>query len=75
MATVQKSPCPSCGAADTLALISTLAARPLGSYSLAGVQTKVVAAWRPVLTCSACGPYRVGTYDDDGRHVTFPSLA
>lgn len=51
-------PCPECGTVGTVALRPAMVAKPLGSFSLAGVQMKV-SAWRGwELACSAC-PFRV----------------
>lgn len=72
MTTVQESPCPVCGTADTLKLDVRLVANAIGSFSIAGAMPKVTARERPVLTCSACGLDVLGQFDPDGRHVTFP---
>ncbi len=74
MATVEESPCPSCGSTGTLSLDQVFEAKPVGSYSLAGVMVKAVARHRPVLRCSACGLDHRGEYDTDGRHVSFPPV-
>jgi hypothetical protein len=72
MATIQDSPCPGCGARGTLHISDQYAAQPVTTSSLAGVQVKITAQRRPVLTCSACPLMLVGSYDHDGRHVSFP---
>jgi len=64
--------CPKCQAPPgSLSVEFKLAAKPLGTWSLAGAQTKVAAEWRPVLACSDCDFFRVGSYD--GHHATFPA--
>lgn len=77
MATVDAAPCPvpSCAAVGTLTLDRVFEAKPVGAYSLAGVQLKTTGRFRPVLRCSACGLDHRGEYDPDGRHVTFPPLS
>lgn len=53
------TPCAKCGAVGHLRLEvrSTLVAKPLGTWSLAGVQCKTVASEQPWpwLVCDACG--------------------
>ena len=46
--------CPGCGQ-RALQLQGRLAASPLGSFSLAGVQTKVTAKAVTYLVCTSCG--------------------
>jgi hypothetical protein len=74
VATAEESPCPVCGATDTLQIESRLVASPIGSFALAGAMPKVSARNRPVLTCSACGLNVTGEFTADGRHATFPPL-
>lgn len=70
---IEAVPCPVCDAPPgSLRLGETLQAKPIGRFSLAGVQTKVSARPAPVLTCDQCDLRLVGEYDGDGRHVTFP---
>lgn len=69
MPTVDTSPCPRCAVSGTLALGVTLV--PTGGV-VAGTGVNVPAVEAPVLTCSACRMRKVGRYDPDGRHVTFP---
>jgi hypothetical protein len=72
MGTIDLSACPSCAAPPgSLRLSDQFVAAPIGSFSLAGVGTKVTATRRPVLSCGACGLEVTGVYDPDGRHVTF----
>lgn len=73
MPTVDQSSCPRCGTPGALALGEALVAEPLGSFSVPGAQIKITARGRPILTCSACGLHRVGEYDSDRQHVTFPA--
>jgi hypothetical protein len=74
MATIDQSSCPKCGAGPgTLTLSKGMQALPIGTWSLAGVQLKTSAIEVPVVDCSACGLHVVGSYDPDGRHVTFPN--
>jgi hypothetical protein len=71
--TIEDSPCPSCGAAPgCLSVEFRLAAKSVGSFSLAGAQTKFAATEVPELSCSACGLFLTGVFDGDGRHVSFP---
>jgi hypothetical protein len=71
MATATESPCPRCAAAGTLDIVFRLVAKPVGSFSLAGVMMKFSAQQLPVLTCSGCGLNHVGRWDPDGRHALF----
>lgn len=52
--------CPDCGQVGGLSLTLGLAARPLGSFSIAGAQDKVVARQVAVLACSQCRVSRTG---------------
>jgi hypothetical protein len=54
--------CPDCRAVGSLELVWKLEPSPLGTYSLAGVQTKVSAARVPYLEC-ACG------FSERGKHA------
>lgn len=73
MPTAEQSPCPRCHAAPgTLAIGSTLSARPLGEFSLAGYQMKFSAVEVPVLTCSACALRVVGRFEDGHAVFTPP---
>lgn len=47
--------CPACGTADSIAVHPVLSVKPVGSFSLAGAQTKFVASERFALRCAACG--------------------
>ena len=47
-------PCPGCTAAGTVTVQPVLVGKPLGTYSIAGVQPKAVAERKVALTCS-CG--------------------
>lgn len=51
--------CPKCKS-GTISISMILAAKPLGSYSIAGVQNKVVATPRAEATCSSCDFRAVG---------------
>lgn len=74
MSTIDHSPCPRCGAVESLALTKALIASRPGTYSLSGTTFKVSAVERPVLSCSACDLRVVGEFDADGHHVTFPPV-
>lgn len=52
--------CPRCNAARTLILSKKLVAKPTGTYSLAGVQTKVTATETLVLSCLECDWFVTG---------------
>lgn len=71
MPTARQSPCPVCHVIGRLDITMQLVANPIGTYSIAGAQTKVTAQQRPVLDCTACGLHVVGTIEDD--HAVFPS--
>lgn len=72
MPKAETSSCPACGAAPgALSIEVKLIAKPCTAQSLAGVQMKTGAQRLPVLTCAVCLLKIVGTFDDDGRHVTF----
>lgn len=49
-----RKPCPICGQVGGLSLTPGLVARPLGSFSIAGAQDKVVVCQVAVLACSQC---------------------
>lgn len=50
------SVCPGCGGPKTdMTLATELVADPPGSFSLAGVQTKVTASTETVFRCTRCG--------------------
>lgn len=75
------TPCPRCGVAEgRLAVTVGMAARPLGSHSLAGAQPKVSAREVPVLACSGegCGFRITGVFEPAGAsaasatHASFP---
>jgi hypothetical protein len=51
------SRCPRCGEAGTISINRVLASKPAGTFSVAGVQPKVVAAEKYELTCSHCRLY------------------
>jgi hypothetical protein len=62
--------CPKCSN-GFISIDTVLAAKPLGSYSIAGVQNKVVALPRARAFCSSCDFQVVGylenpTYAEDG---------
>jgi hypothetical protein len=54
---LKKLPCPQCNTQGSLKLENRLVAKPLGSYSIAGAQPKVVATQVPHLVCTkeGCG--------------------
>lgn len=73
MPTAETSQCPRCHAGPgTLQIRSTLQARPIGEFSLAGAQMKVSAVEVPVLTCSACDLHIVGRFEDGHAVFTPP---
>lgn len=51
---VSDTACPACGV-KALAIETRLEAKPTGTYSLAGAQTKVAAVEWPWLMCGSCG--------------------
>ena len=53
-ATPTDTPCPACGY-EFLILEMRLVAKPLGTYSLAGMQLKVAAYEWPYIVCKGCG--------------------
>jgi hypothetical protein len=55
--------CPKCGATGQLTLTPVFAAKPAGSYSLAGVQDKTAAVGAARLSCAACGWWATGRVD------------
>ncbi|MEV0005959.1 hypothetical protein AB0H28_27240 [Micromonospora sp. NPDC050980] len=68
-------PCPRCGATGSIAIEPILASRPAGTYSIAGVQTKIAAEQKWALTCAACHLRIVGhlenaSYDEDQLSFT-----
>lgn len=65
--------CPDCGVSSRInpsgfALEQVIVAKPLGSFSLAGAQTKVSATSRVQLSHS-CGWSVVGRVDADGNNL------
>ena len=69
MPTAAESPCPVCSARNTLKITMRLVANPVGSFSIAGAQTKFTARELPVLDCRACGLHLVGDIADG--HAVF----
>lgn len=55
--------CPKCKT-GSVELNPVAAAKPLGSYSVTGAQTKIVATLRWVATCTACSLHVVGHLED-----------
>lgn len=70
---LKDKPCPACGVVGSLDIEEIFYGKPLGSWSLAGVQVKFSGEWRPVLTCSACDLVRAGTYAPGRTHAHFPA--
>lgn len=67
--------CPSCSATGTITVRPVLAAKPPGTFSLSGAQTKLAAVAAAVAECSACGLSVTGrlenaTLSDGGRGFT-----
>lgn len=56
--------CPECHIGGALTLHLGLTTRPMGSHSLAGMQTKFSARETAEMRCSACGAAQVGRLDD-----------
>lgn len=52
--------CPKCSVYGSLVLDVQLIAKPVGSFSLAGVQTKFSAEEVPALKCELCGWTKTG---------------
>lgn len=65
-AKISRQPCPDCGSVGTMLLGQELVAKPLGTYSIAGAQTKVVAQTKYTITCEECGWKRYGKFE--GRY-------
>jgi len=65
-ATPETTPCPVCSVTGSLSVALRLTPKPFGSFSLAGVGTKVTATEVPVLACAACGMTRDGWVDGRG---------
>jgi hypothetical protein len=68
-------PCPRCGTPGAISVEPVLASKPAGTYSIAGVQTKIVAQQTYVLACSRCDLRVVGhledaTFDEATRSFT-----
>lgn len=53
MSTQTLPPCPSCKQ-DTLTVTWKFAPKPIGTYSIAGAQSKVAAEQVPYLVCGNC---------------------
>lgn len=70
---ITRTACPQCSTVGALTITDVLTAQPIGSFSLAGVQMKVSARPRPVLSCATdgCDFERVGEYTPDGGHAMF----
>jgi hypothetical protein len=64
------APCPVC-ASTTLHIVQKLVATPMGTYSLAGAQVKVLARPGIVLECRTCGASTVGRVEPGGTHAVF----
>jgi hypothetical protein len=64
------NPCPRCGT-PALHIEERLTVKRPGTYSLAGVQTKVAATQSVYLVCRACGAEVEGTVEADGAHANF----
>jgi hypothetical protein len=66
--------CPKCQSPGTVTVRLVLAAKPAGTYSLAGVQTKATATVAAVAECpcglSVPGHLENPTYAADGRSFT-----
>lgn len=60
-------PCPRCGTVGALKLSTVLRARPLGTWSLAGLQLKTSAVNVPALVCSTpeCGFVKLPTDSEE----------
>jgi hypothetical protein len=65
--------CPGCGKRDTLTVTPGFAAKPLGTFSLAGMQPKVAASMTLRITCDqgqgGCGWTAPCHLDRDGKHI------
>lgn len=62
MAKIDETPCPACGS-KSLRIEERLTTKPIGSFSLAGVQMKVSAVSKPWLVCGTCGIEAEGKRD------------
>jgi hypothetical protein len=69
-----RADCPWCKEGDSLfiAAMTTFVAKPVGTWSLSGAQTKTTGTFQtvPVLVCSACRSESVGWSGDDD-HIEF----
>lgn len=66
---LHETACPGCGVTGMLTIEEIFYAKPIGSFSLAGMQAKRSGCWIPVLTCLACDFTRPGKYDGDSHAV------
>lgn len=66
------SGCPSCGARHAVDLVQRLEAKPFGSFSLSGAQTKTVASEVWAYDCTRCGA--TGKAEPPGRTDLLASL-
>lgn len=68
---LHETPCPKCKHPGSLKMESVFHAKPIGEWSLPGVQTKFVGEWKPVITCQieSCQFTRTGRYDGDSHAV------
>jgi hypothetical protein len=66
-----KAPCPWCRAGPPTLFVAELGvAKPIGTWALAGMQTKHNVHFGPVLICRSCNRGRTGHHTDE-RHVDF----
>lgn len=64
--------CPKCGhEPPTLRVVSRIYTEPLGTFSVAGQQMKVIGAALPTMVCGACDFALAGRNTADGKHVEF----
>ncbi|MFC4048310.1 hypothetical protein ACFOY4_01330 [Actinomadura syzygii] len=65
-------PCLACGREHALHIVERMIADPPpGTYSLAGVQTKLAVRPAVVLECRACGASAPGRVEPGGTHAIF----
>jgi hypothetical protein len=71
--TAQSDACPECGKRGTLTVTKGFEAKPLGTFSLAGMQPKVAASVTLRITCDqgqgGCGWTAPARLDPDGKHI------
>lgn len=68
--TITRTACPKCGEVGYLHITNRFISKPIGSWSLSGVQVKTTGTMAPVLKCHNCDLDLVGQFDGN-FHATF----